>query len=65
MRLLILAVLLSCSHPAAPPSEPPRSDIIERSNANAQVLLAVQAKFFPEQASRAGIAGLDDRITDL
>ncbi|MFL5428222.1 MAG: DUF885 domain-containing protein [Myxococcales bacterium] len=64
-RFLVLAALLSCSHAAAPPSEPPRSDIIERSNANAQVLLAVQAKFFPEQASRAGIAGLDDRITDL
>ncbi|MFL5373391.1 MAG: DUF885 domain-containing protein [Myxococcales bacterium] len=65
MRYLVLAVLLSCSHAAAPPGETPRSDIIERSNANAQVLLAVQAKFFPEQASRAGIAGLDDRITDL
>ncbi|MFL5397495.1 MAG: DUF885 domain-containing protein [Myxococcales bacterium] len=65
MRFLLVAALLSCSHAAAPPSEPPRSDIIERSNANAQVLLAVQAKFFPEQASRAGIAGLDDRITDL
>ncbi|MFL5361084.1 MAG: DUF885 domain-containing protein [Myxococcales bacterium] len=64
-RFILVAVLLSCSHAAAPPGETPRSDIIERSNANAQVLLAVQAKFFPEQASRAGIAGLDDRITDL
>jgi uncharacterized protein (DUF885 family) len=65
MRSILLAVLLSCSHAAAPPGETPRSDLIERSNANAQVLLAVQAKFFPEQASRAGVAGLDDRITDL
>jgi len=66
MRFLVLAAaLLSCSHAAAPPKEAPRSDLIERSNANAQVLLAVQAKFFPEQASRAGVAGFDDRITDL
>ncbi|MFL5456613.1 MAG: DUF885 domain-containing protein [Myxococcales bacterium] len=64
-RFILVAALLSCSHAAAPPGETPRSDIIERSNANAQVLLAVQAKFFPEQASRAGVAGLDDRITDL
>jgi len=64
-RFVVLAALLSCSHAAAPPGEAPRSDLIERSNANAQVLLAVQAKFFPEQASRAGVAGLDDRITDL
>ncbi|MFL5433571.1 MAG: DUF885 domain-containing protein [Myxococcales bacterium] len=65
VRFVVFAALLSCSHAAAPPGEARRSDLIERSNANAQVLLAVQAKFFPEQASRAGIAGLDDRITDL
>ena len=38
---------------------------IQRSNENAQILLAVQARFAPEQAARVGQAGLDERITDL
>ena len=38
---------------------------IERSNQNAQLVLAVQAKFSPEFASRQGIPGLDDRISDF
>src|SRR5438445_4122005 len=38
---------------------------IARSNENAKILLAVQARFAPEQAARLGQPGLDDRITDL
>ena len=55
----------------APTAKPPttaaaaESSWIQRSNENAQILLAVQARFAPEQAARVGQAGLDDRITDL
>src|SRR5712692_4091841 len=38
---------------------------IARSNEDAKILLAVQARFAPEQAARVGQPGLDDRITDL
>jgi hypothetical protein len=38
---------------------------IARSNENAKILLAVQARFQPEQAARVGQPGIDDRITDL
>ena len=38
---------------------------IARSNENTKILLAVQARFAPEQAARLGQPGLDDRITDL
>ena len=59
-----LAAVLSCSHASAPPAQP-ATDAIRRSNENAQLLLAVQAKFTPESAARLGVPGLDDRITDL
>src|SRR5216683_5361674 len=63
-RVLPAALLLvaSCRH--APP-EPAQKSWIERSNENAQLLLDVQARFFPEGASRTGVAGIDDRIMDL
>jgi uncharacterized protein (DUF885 family) len=63
--LLILAV--SCSHPQPKPALPPGGDRgwIERSNQNAQLLLQLQAQFQPEFASRQGISGLDDRISDF
>jgi len=38
---------------------------IARSNENAQLLLALQAKFQPEGAARQGIPGLDDQISDF
>src|SRR5438105_15640584 len=52
---------------AQPASAAPAGDRswIARSNENAKILLAVQARFAPEQAARVGQAGLDDRITDL
>nr|HEX4314287.1 DUF885 domain-containing protein [Kofleriaceae bacterium] len=50
--------------PPSAPVAPPRS-WIERSNDNAQLVLAVQAKFNPEGAARSGIAGIDDQISDF
>ena len=50
--------------PAPPPAATARS-WIQRSNQNAQVLLALQAKFAPEFAARQGIPGLDDQISDF
>ena len=47
---------------AAPATDRPW---IARSNENAKILLAVQARFNPEQAARVGQPGLDDRVTDL
>jgi hypothetical protein len=54
--------------PAGAPAPAPASGgqgWIERSNQNAQLLLKVQAEFFPEFAARQGIPGLDDRIADF
>jgi hypothetical protein len=38
---------------------------VTRSNANAQLLLNVQAKYSPESASRIGVDGYDEAILDL
>ena len=38
---------------------------IEKSNENAQVLLNVMAKAFPESAGRWGVEGLDEEILDI
>ncbi|WP_164928547.1 DUF885 domain-containing protein [Gloeobacter violaceus] len=38
---------------------------IERSDADARVLLEVTARFAPEQAASFGLEGLDERISDL
>jgi len=63
--LLVFAV--SCSHPPPRPASTPAVDPhwIERSNQNAQLLLQLGAQFQPEFASRQGIPGLDDRISDF
>jgi hypothetical protein len=70
--LAVAALALSCTHARnAPPAEAaakeatPANAWIARSNANAQLLLDVQARFEPEGAARLGIAGLDEHITDL
>jgi hypothetical protein len=47
----------------APPVTPPAW--VQKSNANAQVLLRVLAKFAPEGAAQFGVMGLDREITDL
>jgi uncharacterized protein (DUF885 family) len=77
---MALLVAIACSHPATtPPPQPPvpapappppapvakPKSWIERSNDNAQLLIAVQAKFMPERASRFGVPGIDDKISDL
>ena len=51
--------------PAASSSMPAAPAWIARSNANAQVLLEVMARFGPEQAGFFGVEGLDREIMDL
>jgi len=69
--LAALLVLAACAHsqpaPAPANASPTARDRawIERSNQNAQVLLAVQARFQPEAAARTGVTGLDDQISDF
>ena len=73
---LAVAVALSLASPlpalaqaaAAPAAAAPARATpawVEKSNANAQVLLAAQAKFSPESASFFGIPGYDDQVADL
>src|SRR5438309_893828 len=66
---LALAALFGCSHsqPPQPPATAGSADRawIARSNENAHILLAVQARFAPEAAARLGQSGLDDRILDV
>ena len=73
-KLLLIALLFSCSHASPAPQEasaaPARNaaagqDWIARSNDNAKVLLDVQAQFAPEFAARTGVSGIDDRISDF
>ncbi len=47
------------------PAPPPKVSWIQRSNENAQLLVALAAKFAPEMASRMGVPGIDDKITDF
>ncbi len=55
----------------APPAQPPPlqpahlTSWIDRSNESAALLIAVQAEFTPEMASRFGVSGVDDKITDF
>jgi uncharacterized protein (DUF885 family) len=58
-----VAAVLACSHASPPKAQPAAS--VDRSNANAQLLLAVQSRFAPEEAARRGVPGIDDRIVDL
>lgn len=56
VALLCLATLpLSAAAPAW----------VARSNENAQILLAVTARFYPEGAGQLGVPGLDERVIDL
>jgi uncharacterized protein (DUF885 family) len=49
----------------ASPAASAASSWIARSNGNAQLLLKIQAQFQPEFASRMGIPGLDEQISDF
>jgi len=61
LPLLLLAVLYGAA--AEEPAPPPRW--IAESNAEAQLLLDTYARFYPEFAAEMGVAGLDNRVTDL
>src|SRR5206468_17715 len=50
---------------SAPPSTPAPAEWVQRSNANAQVLLDVMARLGPESASRFGVPGYDEATSDL
>ena len=69
LAVLAAAPLTAISQPqpgAAPHGAPPaQPEWIQRSNANAQVLMGVFAKLAPEQAGRMGVPGLDGEIFDL
>jgi hypothetical protein len=49
----------TAAKPAAPPAW------VQRSDENAQILLAVLARFSPEGAGQLGVPGLDEEILDL
>jgi hypothetical protein len=60
MRLFLLApLLIACA------AAQPRPAWIERSNENAKVLSALDAKYFPEEASAGGDSAFDEQITVL
>ena len=56
-------LILSCVVPLADAAEPPAW--IKQSDENAQIALAVFARYRPEYAGRTGVAGLDENILDL
>ncbi|MBT8137395.1 MAG: DUF885 domain-containing protein [Gammaproteobacteria bacterium] len=58
---LILMLCVALAGPAAAASD----DWVERSNANAELLLDVLASFAPEGAAALGVDGLDEQISDL
>lgn len=65
-----LALAAATAHAAAPASAPAATPPsvpawVQKSNADAQVLLDVMAKFDPEFASRTGLHGYDDKVVDL
>ena len=62
-KLLSLAILLAIA-PAFAATQAPQ-DWVARSNRDAQPLLQARADFAPEGASSIGLAGYDDRVTDL
>ncbi|HZW17180.1 MAG TPA: DUF885 domain-containing protein [Luteimonas sp.] len=74
MKTLALAIALALAAPAAiaqAPATPTAAATpatpawVEKSNADAQVLVAAQAQFQPEGFSFFGIPGYDDKVADL
>jgi uncharacterized protein (DUF885 family) len=61
MRFVFLSAFLAVS--AAFAQSPP--DWVPRSNANAQLLIDINSKYGPEDATSNGVKGLDDRISSL
>jgi len=62
IRAALAATLLMLSATAAAEAEP---GWVERSNENAQIVLAVMAEFNPEGAASLGVDGLDEAIIDF
>src|SRR3546814_9770169 len=75
MKPLVLAIALALTLPVAASAQAPAPQAataapatpawVEKSNADAQVLIAAQAKFQPEGFSFFGIPGYDDKVADL
>jgi uncharacterized protein (DUF885 family) len=67
MRLFSLASIVilvaSCAHQQRVASTD--RDWIKRSNDNSQLLLEIRTRFDPEEASRNGVSGLDEKTRDL
>jgi Bacterial protein of unknown function (DUF885) len=61
--LLLAATVASAQDTSEPASRQPAW--IAKSNAEAQILLDTYARFFPEMAGQLGVAGLDNRVSDL
>lgn len=61
-RMISLPALALLALPTAHAAEQPW---VTRSNLNAQLLLQIEAKYSPESASRLGVDGLDEAISDL
>ena len=62
LRALFAAALMALAAVSASAGEPPW---VAKSNEDAKVLLQVLAKYSPEYASRLGVDGFDEDITDL
>ncbi|HTV86455.1 MAG TPA: DUF885 domain-containing protein [Dyella sp.] len=63
---LAVAVALVATGSAYAQTQTPKAPAwVARSNADAQVLLAEQARFSPEFATQVGLAGYDDKVADL
>jgi hypothetical protein len=60
----LAVAVLSAPWPAAV-SQPVAPEWVQRSNANAQVLIEIFARVAPEQAGQMGVPGLDEEILDL
>src|SRR5438477_11271575 len=77
LALSLLALPAAAKAPASSPASaavssaptaavaPAPPEWIQRSNANAAVLLEVLARFAPEQAGQFGLPGLDEQVLDL
>ena len=63
LALAIAMALAAAGSVHAQTRQPPAW--VARSNADAQVLLDTQARFYPENASQLGLPGYDDKVVDL
>ncbi|HEY3588030.1 MAG TPA: DUF885 domain-containing protein, partial [Myxococcaceae bacterium] len=63
MRVRLLPILLAFV--AVPVLAAPVPDWVKESDAAAQPMLQVMARFAPEGAQRNGVEGVDDKVVDL